>query len=178
MDYSRKIQCDNSQGGANKVYVMPFVNYLDSQITIVNNVLTVFPYNIIYDMNANNINYSIDAGSDLFDEKVSFQVKKLLENDKFNNFIKQDYRVIVKDNNSKIRLFGLTNGMIGSYKEDIGTNRTDFNGYSFNFQNKEEISAPYLNDLSFFNIMPIDGLLLQDGNDNILQDGNNNEITN
>jgi len=178
MDYSRKIQCDNSQGGASKIYVMPFINYLDSQITVVNNILTVFPYNIIYDMNAANINYTVDANDDLYDEKISFQIKKLLENDNFNDFIKQDYRVIIKDNNNKIRLFGLKNGMIGSYKEEIGTNRNEFNGYSFNFQNKEEQSAPYLSDLSLFNIMPIEGLLLQDGNNNILEDGNNNEITN
>lgn len=178
MDYSRKKQCDDSQGGISKVYIMPFIDYLDSEITIVNNVLTVFPYNIIYDMNAVNISSNIDANDDLYDEKASFQLKKLLENDNFKPFISQDYRLIIKTNNGKIRLLGLRNGMVGSYKEEIGANRTDFNGYSFNFQNKEEQTAPYLKDLSFFAIMPIDGLLLQDGNNNTIQDSNNNIITN
>lgn len=178
MDYSRKIQDDNSQGGASKVYLMSFKSYLQSEITVSNNILTVFPYNIIYDMNAVNITYDIEAKEDVYNEKVSFQVKKLSKNDNFDNFIKQDYRIIVKDNLGKIRLFGLQNGMIGGFKEEIGTSKSDFYGYSFSFENKEERSAPYLNNLELFNVMPIEGLLMQDGNDNLLQDGNNNILTN
>lgn len=181
MDYSRKKQCSNSQGGNSKVYIFPFIEYLDSQIIVTNNVLTSFPYNIIYDLNANNINFESEGNDNEdinYNEKVSFSLNKLSENDNFKQFLKQDYRIIIKDNNNKIRLFGLKNGLKGGYKEESGTNRTDFNGYSFSFETKEENSAPYLTDLSLFNIMPIEGLLIQDGNDNIIQDGNDNEITN
>ena len=181
MDYSRKIQCNNSQGGASKVYIFPYISYLSSQITIENNILTDYPYNIIYDMNAVNINYTVDATENIdseYTEKISFQVKKLKETDYFDKFIQQDYRCIIKDNNNKIRIFGLTNGLKLSYKEDIGTNRTDFNGYSFSLDGKEEIKAPYLSNLDLFNVMPIEGLLIQDGNDNLIQDGNDNIITN
>jgi hypothetical protein len=181
MDYSREIKCSNSQGGNVKIYLFPYVEYLDSEITVVNNVLTAFPYNIIYDMNANNINFNIDAKSDVdieYSENISFQLRKLSEKDKFKEYLQQDYRIIIKDNNGKIRLFGLQNGLFGSYKEDSGTNRNEFSGYSFSFEGKEENTAPYLTDLSLFRVMNLEGLLLQDGNNNLIQDGNNNIITN
>jgi len=181
MDYSRDIKCSNSQGGNAKIYLFPYVEYLDSEITVVDNILTAFPYNIIYDMNANNINFNIDAKSDVdieYSENISFQLRKLSEKDKFKEYLQQDYRIIIKDNNGKIRLFGLQNGLFGSYKEDSGTNRNEFSGYSFSFEGKEENTAPYLSDLSLFGIMNLEGLLLQDGNNNLIQDGNNNIITN
>lgn len=181
MDYSRSRQCSNSQGGVSKLYIMPFIDYLESEINVVNNILVSFPESIIYDLNAVNINYNLDGKEDkdiYYDEKVSFQIKKLLETDNFREFIQQDYRIIIKDNNGKFRLLGLRNGLKGEYKEDVGTNRNEFNGYSFNFSGKEEFSAPYLNDLDLFNVMNIEGLLLQDGNNNLVQDGNNNIITN
>ena len=155
MDYSRANKCNNNQGGVNKIYLFPFVEYLDSQITVTNNILTSFPYSIIYDLNANNINFSLDGKDDkdiYYDEKISFQLKKLLETDKFKQFISKDWRVIIKDNNGKIRMFGLNNGLKGNYKEDSGTNRGEFSGYSFNFEGKEEDSAPYLNNLSGFDV--------------------------
>jgi hypothetical protein len=181
MDYSREIKCNNSQGGVKEVYVMPYVDYLDSQISVINNVLTRFPYNIIYRLNAFNINFNTDAKQDKdveYSEKISFQLKKLLESDNFKQFVSRDWRVIVKDNNSKIRMFGLRNGLIGSYKEDSGTGRADFNGYSFNFEGKEEDTAPYIYDLSIFNIMPIEGLLLENGLGVVIEDGNTNYLTN
>ena len=159
MDYSRNIQCDNSQGGVSRLYVMPWVQLLESQIVVSNNVLTSFPNTTVYKIDAENVNFNIDANDDFYDEKLSFQLKKLLETDNFKPFISQDFRVIVKTNNKKYRLLGLKNGMIGRYKEESGTNRNDFNGYSFDFQNKEEESAPYLTDLSFFNI--VDTIILR-----------------
>ena len=155
MDYSRSKQCSNSQGGVNKLYILPYVDYLESEITVVNNMLVSFPFSTIYDLNAININYNLDGKEDkdiYYDEKVSFQIKKLLETDNFREFIQQDYRIIIKDNNGKFRLLGLRNGLKGEYKEDVGTNRNEFNGYSFNFSGKEEFSAPYLTDLSGFDI--------------------------
>ena len=162
------------------MYILPYVKYLHSEIVVTNNILTTFPSSTIFDMNANNINFNIGVKEDrdiLFDEKISFQLKKLSEIDKFKEIVGRDWRVIVKGNNGKIRMFGLRNGMLGSYNEDSGTNRTDFNGYQFNFENKESESAPYLTDLTGFIVRPIEGLFLSDGQGNILQDGNDNLIT-
>ena len=39
-------------------------------------------------------------------------------------------------------------------------------------------AAPFLTDLSLFNIMPLDNLIIEDGLNNEIQDGNNNEIIN
>lgn len=181
MDYSRNIQCDNSQGGNSKIYLFPFIDYLDSQIIVENNILVEFPYAIIYDLNAVNINFNIDVKQDKdieYSEKISFQLKKLSEVDKFKEYVSRDYRAIIHTNNNQFRLLGLKTGLIGSYKEEQGTNRSEFSGYSFSFETKEENTAPYLNDLSLFNVMPIEGLLFNDGNGNIIQDGNNNDIIN
>lgn len=155
MDYSRDIQCNNIQGGASKLYVLPYVDYLDSQISIENNILTLFPYSVIYDLNAFNITYSNDVKQDvdnLCDISISFQLKKLNESDIFIEYIKRDYRIIIKDNNNKIRIFGLFNGLTVGYKEDIGSNKNEFNGYSFTFQGKEEFIPPYLLNLDNFDI--------------------------
>jgi hypothetical protein len=179
MDYSRDRKCDDNQGGNVSIYLLPYVKYLQSQIIVSKNILTTFPSSTIFDMNADNINFNISVKEDrdiVFEEKVSFQLKKLNEIDKFKEIVGRDWRVIVKANNVKIRMFGLRNGMIGSYNEDSGRNRTDFNGYAFNFDNKESESAPYLNDLSGFVIRPISGLFISDGQGNIIQDGNDNLI--
>ena len=153
MDYSRANKCDNSQGGNYKIYLFPYVDYLDSEIVVENNILTRFPFSVIYEVEANNINFNSDAKEDkdiLYNENISFQLKKLEETDLFKDFVAQDWRIIIKDNNNKLRLFGLKNGLKGSYKEDSGTNRTDFNGYSFSFEGKEDIAAPYLADFKYF----------------------------
>ena len=99
MDYSRICQDANSQGGVEKVYLFPYEEYLDNEITVENNILTDFPYNVIYDLNANSINFSIDVKNDTdieYSEKISFQVKKLLETDDFKEYVSQDCRVIIK----------------------------------------------------------------------------------
>lgn len=176
MDYSRAKQCDNSQGGASVLYLFPFIKYSESQITVVDNFLTVFPYNIIYDLGAFNISFDEEVGES-YEQKCSFQVKKILATDKFKEYANRDYRIILKDNNGNLRMLGLFTGLKGGFSKSIGVNRTDFNGYNFTYETKEENTAPFMNDLSFFNIMNVDGLSIQDGNNNSLQNGNNDSIS-
>ena len=155
MDYTRDLKCNKSQGGAGKLYVLPYTNIFDSSITIEDSILVQFPYSGIFDLNATNINYSIDIKEDvdiLHDIKVSFQLKQLNETDFFRDFITKDFRIIIQDNNGKFRFLGLYNGLKGSIQEQIGTNRNEFNGYAFTFEGKEEINAPYLLDLDDFSI--------------------------
>lgn len=152
MDYSRNIACDNSQGGNSKLYIFPFVQYAESLIDVQDNILVDFPEVTVYDLNATNINFTNEFKEDLYEQTVSFQLKKLSESDKLKGWAEKDVSIIVKDNNNNYRIFGLYTGLIGTYKEESGTNRSDFNGYSFNYSTKEEISAPYLGSLAFFNI--------------------------
>ena len=182
MNYSRAKQCTNSNGGNIEFYLMPYVKYSRSQITVVDNILTVFPYNIIYDLNANSISFNEDVdhedGGVSYTQSSGCKINKISSFDDYKRVAQQDYRVITKDNNGNYRLIGLFTGLIGKFKKETGTDRNSFNGFSFNFDTKEEDTAPFLNDLSFFNIMPVEGLLIEDGNNNIIEDGNNNELTN
>lgn len=181
MDYSRQRQCDNSQGGNNKIYLFPFVEYSRSQITVSDNILTAFPYNVIYDLGGFNITFEEDCKEDkdvYYEQKTSFQLKKILSADNFKEYASRDYRVIAKDNNGNYRMLGLFTGVSGSFTKSTGGNRSDFNGYNFSFETKEENTAPFLTDLSMFNIMPIEGLLIENGFGKIIEDGNNNELIN
>jgi hypothetical protein len=151
MDYSRLRQDDNSQGGTESIYIFEFVKYTRSQITVVNDFLTVFPATTIYKIEADSISFDEDV-TDSYEQKISFQVNKILSSDKFKNLALQDFRVIIKDNNNNLRLIGLYTGLSGNFTKTLGTNLSDFNGYNFNFTTKEENTATYLTDLSLFTI--------------------------
>lgn len=182
MDYSRPKQCKNSNGGNIEFYVFPFVKYNRSQITVIDNVLTVFPYNVLYNLNSNSITFKEDIeeedGGVSYSQSASTKFSKILSIDDYKSLAELDHRVITKDNNGNYRLIGLFNGMKGKFSKDTGGNKSDFNGFDISFENKEENTAPFLTDLSLFNIMPIEGLLIEDGNGNVITDGNTNELTN
>lgn len=150
MDYTRINNIDDSQGGAEKIYVFPFEEYSPSVISVVDNYLVSFPTCDIYELKAFNIDFNEDV-SDSYDQKISFQLKKILPTDNFKEFASSDWRIIIKDNNGNLRMLGLTTGLQGKFTKAIGTNRSDFNGYNFNFETKEEISAPFLTNLNDFN---------------------------
>lgn len=182
MDYSRPRECVNSVGGNSELYIFPFVKYNRSQITVLDNLLTLFPYNIIYKIGSVDVSFTenIDEeeGGVSFTQSVTYQVNKILQQDDFKSLASIDYRVIAKDRNSNYRLVGLYTGLKGKYTKQTGVNRQDNNGYNFTFETKEENTAPFLTDLSFFNVMPVEGLLIEDGMGNIIEDGNTNELTN
>jgi len=146
--YSRTIQSDNSQGGANQLYVLPYVEISESNITIADNFLTTFPQSTIYDLNASDISFE-ESVSEFYEQKVSFKLKKLLAADQLKDLAKKDFRIIIKDNNSNYRLLGLYTGLEGKFTKSIGTNRSDFNGYNFNFETKEEQTAPFISTSNF-----------------------------
>lgn len=153
MDYTRSKKCDNNQGGSNELYIFPFQKYSRSQITVVDNMLVKFPYNEIFNLNANNISFDEECKEDgdvYYEQKVSFQLKKILQEDNFKGLSSKDFRIVIKDNNGNYRLLGLYTGLSGSFTKSVGVNRVDFNGYSFNFETKEENTAPFLNGLSLF----------------------------
>jgi len=150
MDYTRLNNIDDSQGGANRIYIIPFVEYSQSQITIADNYLTVFPSVAIYQLKAFSISFDEDV-SESYEQKCSFQLKKILPTDNFKELAASDWRIIIKDNNGYFRMLGLYTGLKGTFTKSIGVNRSDFNGYNFSFDTKEIISAPFLSDLSNFN---------------------------
>ena len=93
MDYSRAIQNDNSQGGSEVLYIFPFVEYSSSQITVINNFLTVFPYNIIYHLEAFKINFDEELYKKTYlDEMINYNAK-IIEQE-FINIISKKYTII------------------------------------------------------------------------------------
>ena len=147
-NYSRAIQSDNSQGGAKQLYVFPYIEISESNITIADNFLTSFPVSIIYDLNASDITFE-ESVSEFYEQKVSFKLKKLLAADQLKDLAKKDFRIIIKDNNSDLRLLGLYTGLEGKFTKSIGASRSAFNGYNFNFETKEEQTAPFISTSTF-----------------------------
>ena len=153
MDYSRDKKCDDSQGGSDELYVFPFVKYSRSEITVRDNFLISFPYNDVYKLDADNISFDEDCKEDkdvYYEQKLSFQLKKILAKDNYKDFSSKDFRAIIKDNNSNYRLLGLFTGLSGSFSKLTGANRADFNGFNVSFETKEEDTAPFLNGMFLF----------------------------
>lgn len=150
MDYTRLNNIDNSQGGSDKIYIFPFVKYYQDVISVVDNYLTVFPSSNIYELKAFNISFDEDV-NESYEQKCSFQLKKILPTDNFKELATSDWRIIIKDNNGYFRMLGLFTGLQGTFTKSTGVNRSDFNGYNFSFDTKEINSAPFLTDLSNFN---------------------------
>ena len=153
MDYSRDKKCDDSQGGSSELYVFPFVKYSRSQVEVVDNVLIEFPYSDIYRVYCSNISFDEECKEDsdvYYEQKVSYELNKVLPSDKMKDLASIDFRIIIKDNNNRYRLLGLYTGLSGTFTKSTGTNRADFNGFSFSFSTKEENTAPFLNSLDLF----------------------------
>jgi hypothetical protein len=149
MDYTRINNIDNSQGGSEKIYVFPFEEYSPATILVVDNYLVEFPAQEIYELKAFNIDFNEEV-DESYEQKISFQLKKILDTDNFKEFAASDWRIIIKDNNGFFRMLGLYTGLRGKFSKSLGANRADFSGYNFTFETKEEISAPFLNNLLRF----------------------------
>jgi hypothetical protein len=180
--YSREEKFSDSHGGSSDLYIFKYVDYARSLIKVTNNILIAFPYSVIYNLNALNITFTeaIDEedGGVSYTQSGGFQLNKTLSTDNFKNFVAKDWRIITKDNNGNYRLIGLETGLKLKGTKETGGNLNEFNGFKFTFDTKEENTSPFLTDLNIFNIMPIEGLLFTDGNNNTIQDGNANELTN
>ena len=149
--YTRK--CKDSLGGLDKIYLFSFAKYPRSQIQTNGNVLTSFPITAIYgyeyvgnpvfDNKGNE-----DAGGKYYDEDITFQLAKIIDNFNISKLLKKDLRAIIKDKNGKYRILGLYNGLeCESIKASIGTSKNSLNGYTVALKGKEEQQALYINDL-------------------------------
>ena len=158
----KREDCSNNYGGVSEIYVFEYKDYARSQIKIVNNFLTTFPFSSIYDLGALQFNFTesatLEDGGVSFSQSGSFQLNKIMSTDTFRLFLDKNWRVIIKDNNDNYRFLGLETGLKMKYTKEVGTNLSDFNGFKFSFETKEEDSAPFLSDLSNYNIIGTDAL--------------------
>ena len=178
MAINRTEKCTDNHGGISDLYIFEYRDYARSKIKVTDNYLVTFPFSIIYDLNALQVNFTesptMEDGGVSFAQSGAFQLNKVLPTDSFKSFIEKEWRVIIRDNNNNLRLIGLNTGLKIKYTKEMGTNLADFNGFKFSFETKEEDSAPFLTDLTglYINEYPS----LSDGNGNTIEDGNTNEI--
>tara|TARA_R110000851_G_scaffold320745_1_gene485766 strand:+ start:1371 stop:1919 length:549 start_codon:yes stop_codon:yes gene_type:complete len=174
----RDSECTNNVGGNSELYIFEYHKYARSEIKVTDNILINFPASVIFNLNSLNIGYteSVDEedGGVVYSQSGNFDLIRVLPTDSYKNFAAKDWRIILKDNNGNYRLVGLDTGIKLKFTKDIGSNLSDFNGFKFSFETKEENTAPFLTDLTGFYIN--DYPLLSDGNDNIIQDGQTNDI--
>ena len=154
MAINRDEQCVDNHGGIDELYIFEYVKYSRSQINVTNNILDLFPFTVIYDLNALNLSFteSVDEedGGVVYSQSGGFDLAKVLPTDNYKQFAEKDWRIIIKDNNGYYRLLGLHTGLIIKFTKEIGTGLGDFSGFKFTFETKEENTAPFLNDLSGF----------------------------
>ena len=137
----RKLECnDNVGGNKNTVYIFPYTKIPRQNISVVDNILTAFPFTTVYDLSALNVNFteSVDAedGGVTYSQSGSFDLNKIKSTDNFKYLVRQDYRAIVQDNNGNYRLLGLETGLKFKFSKEIGTNLADFNGFKFKVHDK------------------------------------------
>tara|TARA_R110000850_G_scaffold226375_1_gene351627 strand:+ start:117 stop:776 length:660 start_codon:yes stop_codon:yes gene_type:complete len=144
-------------GGNSELYIFKYVDYMRSQIKVTNNILVTFPTTVVYNLNSSGItfNENVDEedGGVVFSQSGSYELKKILALDSYKEFVANDWRVIIKDNNGNYRLIGLETGLKIKYTKENGANLSDFNGFKFSFETKEENTAPFLYNLNSFNII-------------------------
>lgn len=181
MAISRDEQCTDSHGGIDELYVFEYVKYARSQITVIDNYLTLFPFSIIYDLNSLNKTFTESVeeedGGVAYSQSGGFDIAKIKPTDNYKQFAEKDWRIIIKDNNNYYRLIGLHTGVKIKFTKEKGTNYGDFNGFKFSFETKEEDTAPYLNDLSGFIISPPEGLTTSITLGGLLLTQNSNALT-
>ena len=156
MEIDKRDDFTNNYGGISEMYVLEYKDYARSKIKIVNNFLVDFPFSVIYDLGALQVNFTesptLEDGGVSFAQSGSFQLNKIMSTDNFRLFLDKNWRFIIKDNNGNYRFLGLETGLKIKYTKEVGTNLADFNGFKFSFETKEEDSAPFLIDLSNFDI--------------------------
>ena len=177
MAINRDKTCSNVHGGNSELYIFEYQKYKRSDVKVVDNYLTSFPYSTIYNLNSLLISFSepvtSEDGGTVFTQSGSFQLNKITPNDNYKKFVDKDWRIIIKDNNGYYRFLGLENGLKIKYNKENGGGLNEFNGFKFSYEGKEENTAPFLNDLSMFFVdnLPFLGT---ENNDFIATD--NNEI--
>jgi len=154
------LSCKNTLGGIKRAYLMEYVYYDETLIKSKEMSLTQFPDTLIYRFDCNG-NYSQDSqfenGNVSFNHVVNLDLPKVYNVIDAHLFTDKDYRIIVLTENDDHLIFGVNNGLRGSFTNTSGTNKSEFNGFNLSFTGLEEKAALYIADLDdFFTIMTRD----------------------
>jgi hypothetical protein len=157
-DYA--LQCKDALGGIQKVYLLPYVEYNETQIKTVGMSLDVFPYSQVYEFEVNGSftqQTTTDRGNVTFDQGVIIDMPKVYTFYDVNVFVRNDFRVIALDNNGFYTLFGANNGMVCNLTNASGNEKGEFNGFTLTFEGKEEIAGALVPDFDEFFFLDVPG---------------------
>ena len=147
--------CKDLQGGIDKVYLFPYVKYSRSQITTVEQTVTVFPASIVFDWVGINPTFnettSIVGGDVAWSQSLSFEIPKMYATQEVFKLAEQYYRAIYIDKIGNIRILGLYNGLDSQITQESGSDKASLNGYKVTMTGKEDNQAYYLDNLNGFN---------------------------
>lgn len=185
-DFSTRILkgCKDLTGGISKLYISNFQNYSLSNFNINGKFLIEMPATIIYDYNLDGVSYTetvaLDKGAISYNQSITFNVPEVSANREIFKFPLKKTRAILVDRNGKIRIFGLLNGLKGTYNTLSGVEKSDFNGYQVTLTGFEEMEALFIDDLIATGLIPSQqkNYLFQDGDNFIYNDGIVNYIFN
>ena len=160
-----------SIGGISKVYLFPFENYSRSQIVYSGLTLTSFPATTLYEFQPDNKpNFENkseeDDGGKYYTENIDLQFVGIYLYDEFEKLLEKDIRCIILDNKGNYRLLGAFNGLqVKRLQVTTGGAKSDFRGYQFNIEGKEERQSLFISDLASagFTIDTLDFLQTETG---------------
>lgn len=151
---NRAEQCNDNHGGISNIYLFEYMYIPLSQFRVTNNILELFPQAVIHEIKSKNISFTesidIEDGGVVYSQTGGFDISKVLPTDNFKDLASKDWRIIVKDNNGFYRLIGLHTGVKLKFTKELGVNLSDFNGFKFSFETKEENTAPFITNLDGF----------------------------
>ena len=169
----------NALGGVRVVYLFPYVKYSRSQITVVDQKLTVFPTTTILDWYSVSTNFNetteIEGGDVAWNQTFSIELPRTDVEAEVYKLVKQDYRAVYIDYLGNIRILGLYNGLEASITNETGSDKAGFNGWKVSFSGKEDNQAYWIDDLSAIFTFPeeFNNKIFMNGCNAIMQDGNN-----
>jgi len=150
-NYSR--QCKDTHGGIKKAFLLPFVEYDETQIKNTGLALTSFPTSKVYEFDVEGSfsqQTSGEGGLIAFDHTASIRMSKIYKFWDVNAFIRNFFRVIILDNNDNHILLGTMNGLEASIRNLSGDSKSGFNGFSVDLNGREELAGLYVPDFDSF----------------------------
>lgn len=180
MGLTRNIDKTDSDlmSGVYKIYLLPYVKYSRSRITIEDQKLVAFPGSELYEVYSSNTTFTEstedEGGAVSYSQNFTVEIPKTEIGSQVYRLVKQKYRAIYKDYNGNWRMLGLFNGLKASYNNTTGAEKNSFGGYSVTFTGKEDRQAIYMDGITSGSTpKEVYNFLFQDGNNYNFQNNRN-----
>ena len=173
----RNLICQNNKGGVKDLYLMKFEPLDITQIILQGQELVSIPSQSIYKFWTNNAQFSEQVSNDesgiKYEQSLTFKLNKAnFETTKQLHSIKDLFlRYVLVMNDETIRIGGLFNGASMEFTNTSGGSKTEGTNYEITMSGAEEISAPYLENLTV--LTGANNFIFMDANNFTFMDSNN-----